>query len=334
MSKNHFINASGVLAGSGPRGAFVSDQDVNYVSLGNNNAAQKTLYVVPIYDSSPSHKDNNTKFFPTTAIIINAIEGAIRDLEKTGVICAEQFFFDNCVHFCQVTKRVGHGDLFLNLHVGYDFTEEIWAQLILGAVFPTGARIKDAGQLFAQTTGNNGHFEVKGGLQAGWEPNTWFALHADASYNHVFDATEWRAAAFKGATVKNIGPTTEAKVGWGYFTGHIDVTVFHSENQNLGFSAGYEAYVKRSDKVNFCLSAVKEFELRSDCGLGSVQNFDEKELDACILQKDTKRISHKIRFEVFHRWDYCELFAGASRVVAGKNIMKESEAHIGCGIYW
>ena len=61
---------------------------------------------------------------------------------------------------------------------------------------------------------------------------------------------------------------------------------------------------------------------------------NKQEVNAALLERDTKITSHKLRLSMFHRWDYCELFAGASRVVSGKNVMKESEVHLGLGIYF
>lgn len=334
---NNFVTELGVITAGGipdGRGGFRSNNVQDYTKLGNDRTAQGKLYIVPVYTSKPTGAGYNTAFTTQAAIMMNAIEAAISDLESIGVISAEQFFFNNGVYFCQCDRMVGLGDLDLNLYVGYDFTEDFWGKIDFGVIFPTGKKLCNVGQLLAQAPGNNGHFEVKVGLDLGWKRWKWFGVHLDAYYNHVFNATEWRAAPFTGATIKNIGPAVQAKVKWGYFTGHFDITMFHPENQNLGCSFGYEAYVKRCDKVCLCASTATEFELKGCCGQCDVQNSEAKELDASILAKDTKRISHKLRGEVFHRWNYCEIFAGASRVIGGKNIMREAEGHIGFGIYW
>ncbi len=344
---DHRVFVDGIIVDgvdSDQRGAFSSI--INYTNLGTDAVAQSKLYLVPVYISDTAIDFTNLKFETEAVIIMNAVDEAISDLFDNGVMMVEQYFFNQGIHFCQTEKNVGVGDLDFDLYLGYDVTEDCWAKLIAGVVFPTGKKICDPGLLLAQPTGNNGHFEFKAALQAGWMPSKWFALHGDVAYNHVFEATEWRAAAFKGATVKNIGPKIQASVKWGYFTAHVDATFFHPENQNLGFSLGYEAYLKRCDKIQFCGGCggaggsldgltLAELEIKGVCGLdGSVLNTELKELDPSVLAKDTRRISHKLRGEFFHRWRYCELFAGASYVVAGKNIMKETEAHLGFGIFW
>ena len=231
------------------------------------------------------------------------------------------------------------GDIKLDFYFGRDFCEDYWTNVIVGVVFPTGKRICDPGLLLAQPTGNNGHFELKGGIEGGWRGHSrnceWLGIDFDVLYNYVFSRCERRGAPFTGATVKNIGPAIDADVKWSYLTAHLNLTAFHPENLNLGCTLSYEGYVKFCDKITLCQKTAQEFPLRAGCALtGTILNEDFKELDACILAADTKRIAHKVRCEIFHRWDYCELFAGGSYVFAGQNIMKETEAHIGLGIYW
>ena len=333
----NYLSGAGAIVGpvaTDPnRALFLTGQ--NYDVLGADAATQGQLYIVPIYNSDPGVANVNTRFEIEAEIVMNAIEEAIRDMEEGGVMAVEQYFFNNGVHFCQTERNVGVGDLNLDLYAAYGSVDNVWTQLIFGVVFPTGKKICDPKLLLAQPTGNNGHFEAKFAVAVGWMPVDWLGLRGDISYNHVFWATEKRAAPFKGATVKNIGPCVSARTRWGYFTGHFDVTVFHPENKNLGCTLGYEGYVKTCDKIDLCVKEAKEFPIRAGCAItGAILNPDLRELDACILVQDTKRISHKVRGEIFHRWKYFELFAGASYVFAGKNIMKETEAHIGFGIYW
>jgi len=347
---NHFVQANGAVqipGGSDNRGAFVTSQ--NYAGAGNlanDSTAQSKLYIVPVYDSNMQVASNTTageatRFYDQAVIAMNAIEEAIDDLSEGGVNTVEQFFFNNGVHFCQVpdgchsARNMGVGDLELDFYAAWGNIEEYWGKFIVGVVFPTGRKICNPGLLLSQPTGNNGHFEFKAALEGGWLIRKRLGIHGDISYNHVFEATEYRGAPFKGATVKNIGPKIQAKTKWGYFTGHLDLSLFHSRNADLGCCAGYEFYYKRCDCIKLCSCMAKEFPLREGCATtGTILNDELKELDCSILAKDTKRISHKIRCEVFHRWDFCELYGGASYVFAGKNIMQETEAHLGIGIYW
>jgi len=48
----------------------------------------------------------------------------------------------------------------------------------------------------------------------------------------------------------------------------------------------------------------------------------------------TKAMLHKIRGELFHRWNFFELFAGGYQAVGGRDAMKESEGHIGFVVYF
>jgi len=342
---NHFVHANGTVeapAGSDNRGAFVTTQ--NYAAAGNlgqSADAQAKLYVVPVYDSVGADAASNLEFYHKAVTAMNAIEEAIDDLTESGVASVEQYFFNNGVHFCQVSdgchsaRNMGVGDIELDLYGAWGDIENYWGKLILGFVFPTGRKICDPGLLLSQPTGNNGHFEIKGGLEGGWLVRKRLGIHGDISYNHVFEATEYRGAPFHGATVKNIGPKVAAKTKWGYFTGHLDFSLFHSRNADLGCCAGYEFYYKRCDCIKLCSCFAKEFPIREGCATtGTILNDEFKQLDGSILAKDTKRISHKVRCEVFHRWDFCELYGGASYVFAGKNIMQETEAHLGIGIYW
>lgn len=339
----NYITATGTIANSitadPNRAPFRAG--TNYTTLGGLATAQEQLYIVPVYQSDPADANVNTRFEVEAVQIMNAIEAAIAAMQSGDTGSPEQYFADNGIHFCQVAdgcgnvRNMGVGDLMLDFYGAWGNIDDYWGKLILGVVFPTGRKICDCGLLLAQPTGNNGHFEFKAGLQGGWHVCDTVALHGDIFYNHVFEACEYRAAPFKCATIKNIGPCIKAKTKWGYFTGHFDATVFHPENADLGCSIGYEFYHKRCDKIKLCCNYAKELPLRVGCtSTGTVINDELKELDCSILAKDTKRISHKVRCSIFHRWNYCELFGGGSYVFAGRNIMRETEAHIGIGIYW
>ena len=178
-------------------------------------------------------------------------------------------------------------------------------------------------RIYWQPTGNNGHFEFRGGLEGGVH-RSWFALRGMATYTHVFDHTEMRAPAFAGATIKNIpvGGAVPARVNWGYFWGNLDVTIFHPKCCECGLVFGYELYAKQSDKVCFCKSTAKDF-------LG----FTHK-LDDTILEEGTNTRLHKIRGEFFHRIGCCEYFGGAYYSLAGRFALKETEFHVGAAIYF
>ena len=54
----------------------------------------------------------------------------------------------------------------------------------------------------------------------------------------------------------------------------------------------------------------------------------------CNYERHTNSLSNKLRGEIFYRAHYFEIFGGGSQMVSGRNIMKETEAHIGLAIYF
>lgn len=306
-------NGAPVGAEDGSRLAFVAGTD--YAPLAGNCDAQSELFIIP-------NSRGTGEVMPDGAAIGATIDYIIKSSLSSFNTSALGFLESKGIDLCHNQRVSGFGDLDTDLYLGYDFTECFYGEFAVGARWPTGKKMKDAGLVYYQPTGNNGHFELKAQGDLGWQPTHWAGLHVNASYSHVFSRTEKKAAAFKGATVKNIGPSIDAKVSYGYFVGHFDVTLFHPENCNLGLAVGYELYAKRKDKVTFATAMAKDL------------NGDLKPLDETILEKDTNAVSHKIRGEMFHRWNYCELFIGASRAFAGRSVLKETEAHVGIGIYF
>lgn len=307
------VAANGSGGANGARLAFVAGTD--YAPLAGNCDAQSELFIIP-------NSRGTGEVMPDGAAIGATIDYIIKSSLSSFNTSALGFLESKGIDLCHNQRVSGFGDLDTDLYLGYDFTECFYGEFAVGARWPTGKKMKDAGLVYYQPTGNNGHFELKAQGDLGWQPTHWAGLHVNASYSHVFSRTEKKAAAFKGATVKNIGPSIDAKVSYGYFVGHFDVTLFHPENCNLGLAVGYELYAKRKDKVTFATAMAKDL------------NGDLKPLDETILEKDTNAVSHKIRGEMFHRWNYCELFIGASRAFAGRSVLKETEAHVGIGIYF
>ena len=311
-----FLAANGGnLPSDGDRARF--NETTNYAALQASKAAQRQLWLVGTAKTDPLNTPNNVTDLMNEA---RAIQTTIQSILKginTDVI---DFFADKGISF-DTQNIQGAGDLDVDVYVTRQFCK--WnGQAALGMRFPTGGRVKNPGKLLAQPLGNNGHYELRGALFAGWEPTYWVALSADASYNWVLKRTENVAAAFKGATVKNIGPSVKADVSWQYFVGNFDVTFLHPCNNQLGFDVGYEPYVKRSDKVHFLTSTAEDL-------LGNVQPLDDS-----VLENRTSVVAHKIRAEIFHQWDYFEIFAGWAQVVAGKNAPHDTDWHLGAVVYF
>jgi hypothetical protein len=314
-----FLNGDGSgLTSDGNRARF--NETTSYAALKANKVAQRQLWVVGTDETQPLAPAigdaNETDMMNNARSIQTAIQSILKGIE-TDVI---DFFDDKGISFASQNIQ-GAGDLDLDLYVARQFCK--WnGQAALGMRFPTGGRITNPGKLLAQPLGNNGHYELRGALFAGWEPTYWVALSADVSYNWVLKRTENVAAAFKGATVKNIGPSVKADVSWQYFVGNFDVTFLHPCNNQLGFDVGYEPYVKRADKVHFLTSTAEDL-------LGNVQPLDDS-----VLENRTSVVAHKIRAEIFHQWDYFEIFAGWAQVVAGKNAPHDTDWHLGAVVYF
>jgi len=301
----------------------VDDQD--YTMLAMDRCAQASLFVMPFYNNAPEG-EGFVYIQPNAQVMKDIIDDIVNYLDFTGKASASHFFSQRGVCLCKNEYVCGLGDFDTDFYVGYDFDERSFLEFVVSLRLPTGKKNKNPGRVFYQPTGNNGHVETKVGFAGGRRTKRWFGFSADVVYSHVFEACEKRAAAFRCAQIKNIGPCVDAKVKWGYFLAHADFTLFHPENQNMGFALGYEFYYKKKDDICFCFCdkdpRVKDF-------LGEFH-----ELDARLLSMNTDVATHKIRGEFFHRWCYFEIYGGASKVLGGWNGMRETEAHIGFDIYF
>ena len=108
----------------------------------------------------------------------------------------------------------------------------------------------DPRRVYSIPTGNNGHFEIKWGIDTSAMLGP-ISLSIDASYNQVLSAEEKRAASFYGATVRNIGPCMEVDVCWDYWIFRADLNFFHSYCAGFGGSFGYELFAKSRDHLTF-----------------------------------------------------------------------------------
>ncbi len=304
---------------------FFGDTSVNYAPLANSKAAQRTLFVVPniVVGTNPNDGTPTLDEFRNNTL---AVRNQILQLLNTFALqdTALEFLCKQCcIDLRKFERNAGLGDLYGEVDLGYSSCDrDKYGHVVLGVTFPTGSKNYDARRVFLLPTGNNNHYEIKVGLEGGWRICNWVGLRADVFFNHAFNATEKVAAPFQGATIKNIGPSADAKVNWNYFEAELELNLFHPYNPDLGAVIGYQLYAKMKDHVNLCNTTAV------DC-LGRVEP-----LDADVLRDCTNSIANKIRGEIFHRWNYFELFGGAYAVVSGRNIMKELEWHIGLSIYF
>lgn len=316
------------VSGAGTDGqVYFFDPSSNYAAaLGMDRATQSTLFVVPrMINNSGDDPSATPNDLATRAVSIrSAITELLDQLELQGNDSAVAFLRNNCcIDLAKFERSLGIGDLRSELYFGYGPESKRWyADGVIGAVFPTAKGHKDPRRVYYQPTGNHKHFELLLGLEAGARWCKYFGLKTDIFYGHAFKKDEHRAAPFQGATIKNIGVPLEMGVSWDTVTGHADLTFFSPCHADLGFSVGYEGYFKSRDHIDICPTTAV------DC-LGNTQP-----LNVCILERNSSTVSHKIRAEVFHRSHCFEFMMGASQVVAGRNVMQETEAHIGTVIYF
>ncbi len=310
-------DGSGVPVGD--RAVF--DKDTNYAdganALKNNVANQRKLWVVP----TASVAGQTFELVNDATNIRDTIAGIIQNSDTST-----EFLKDRGIVFDSQTLT-GAGDLDVDFYFRRNWCDECrgdyYVEGIVGVRFPTGKKVKDPGKVLAQPLGNNRHFEVKLGAQTGWQPRDWFAVKADLSYSHVFKRTEKVAGAFTGATVKNIGPTVDAKVAWDYLIGNLDLTFVHPcSDACIGFDIGYQPYVKFKDKVSFKENTATDL-------LGNTQTLDDG-----VLENHTKQVVHRIKTEFFHKNCTWEVFAGWLHSVAGKNIQRETDWYVGFGVFF
>lgn len=258
------------------------------------------------------------------------LEQLLIQINALGVNTPVNFFRQaGNINLAASERITGQGDLFTEAYGGYK--SPIWLLYgIFGLRFPTGVKTDKVNRIFLQSTGNNGHVELKLGIDGGWKVCRWFAFELDVAYHHAFNHTEQRAAPYQGATVKNIGPAVGVDISWDYVTAHANLNFFHPHNADLGCLFGFDFMAKSNNSA--CIKCPPPVDL-----LGTPQDMlppQDQGYDLSLLTNHTNTMTLKLRGEVFHRWNFCEITAGAGEVVAGRNAMKESEAYLGITVYF
>lgn len=307
---NNPINSDGSGLANLQRGYFVSAVGA-YLPLGASVPQQEKLWIVPSLDSSGL-------ITPAANGILGVIQSAAADLQS-GV---QEFLTDNGIDLCNGRSK-GVGDLDFEFYAGHH-CEYGFGELQLGIRVPTGKQALNPLRVLAQIQplGNNGHTEIRPGIVLGTSYLEWMLIKLDATYSFVLKATEMLPAPFIGATVPNIGPAVPGKVSWQYFWADLDLTFVNPCTPSLGATVAYQAYVKRSDKI--CLQCPTALDF-----LGVPQT-----LDASILTKNTKRVGHTIRTELFYNSSCYNIFFGFAQVIAGQNITRDTDIYIGGVVTW
>ena len=308
---------TGVVAGDGSglannqRGKFNASN--NYTPLSLNVAAQSQLWVVPTLRGGLGADENTMS--AGALQIQSEINQAI-----LGLSTVSDFLTETGLNFCDGRTK-GVGDLILEFYLGRNWfsCNQVWTDLVFAVSFPTGDRLCNCLDVLKQPLGNNGHFEIQVGLEGGYDWSERVKFMADFRFSKVLCATERVAAPFVGATLKNIGPCINANVEWWWFLGHFDVTFF--ANDCCGLDIGYELYHKGCDKICLCPAIATDL-------LGNANQL----LDPAVLRRLTEVTAHKIRLGWFTVINNCEIFAGWSNVIAGKNAPVETDWYLSMAV--
>jgi len=305
--------------GQGDNGStYFFQTGVDYVNnLRNDRLAQSQLFLVP---RAITPGGNIT----TDAATIQTNIRALIDADLLISEPASEFFLNNDINIFADERIVGIGDLATEFYFGRGDYDNWFVDGIFGLTFPTAKKQPTSNRVYYKPTGNNGHVEVKLEVDGGWKPRSWFAFEIRPAFSHAFRRTEKRAAPFEGATVINLGPEIEADVSWSYFVLRTDFSFFHPHNPDLGFVLGYELFVKGHDHVSI------ECQKTATNLLGQ----PDQPLSACNLERNTNSLSNKLRGEIFYRCHYFEVFGGGTQIVSGRNVMKETQGHLGLAIYF
>ncbi len=306
LNDGEFASFNGLPNGSGAQPNYAG-------SLGANTDTQKQLFLVPVSSSS------SVTFEPIGLTVQNTIDRVLEDLERAGE-GAIDYLASKGVDFTRSDCATGAGDTFIDVWGGR-MCDNWFADAVVGFRLPTGTDA-DPKRVYQQTTGNNGHFATKLGVEGGYKPCDWLGAKVEFFWRHNFNATEKRAAAFRGATVKNIGPCIDTRVNWDDFQLYIDFTFFSQRCPNLGWDVGYMFYAKTKDDVCFCTNDLQDW------------NGTASALNPRLLEENTDTQAHKVRAEIFNEWNCFQIFFGGSYNFAGKNVMKEALWYLGMKAYF
>jgi len=228
----------------------------------------------------------------------------------------------------QSTTKAGMGDLDLDLFYEHMINDSLMGEVMVGMRFPTGGGNSYCGNPYIPQLGNGNHFEIKVGgmlaLEWSWYMNTCL----NAKYSFVLEGKEKRSATFEGASIKNIGPCTDADVSWQYFVGQLDFNFFHPKTDAISGLLGYEFYYKTEDNVTFSQRTMSSW--LGQVYSGGAWGANPQTLSSGVMERNTESFGHKLRTESSFRISkWFEMYFGATYMFAGQNIPRESDGHIG-----
>ena len=323
-----FTQVPADFAGAGVGAAMMLESTVDY----DVTKIDSDLWATTIHgaNGAPVAESNSAKSFIDNALLYH----------KTSV---GQFLKDRGYVF-ETYNLAGLGDANVDLFYSHKLTKKVIAELALGVVIPTGAGDKYFGNPYRKFLGNGDHIELKAGAKLAANLFKCFDFKADARYNFVLETTEHRMQVFKNSTIKNIGNPADADVSWGYFTGNVDVTMYHPKTRDIATTIGYQLYYKTEDKVNFKEKTTTNHmlgqvwshangTLASATNPGSQWAAFPRELGNKEARRGTESIAHRAYVEGSYTFSkYLTLSVGGKWTFAGQNVAADGEAFTGVNV--
>jgi hypothetical protein len=256
--------------------------------------------------------------------------GILKALSEQVTENAYEWMHDRGIDF-EPYQKEGVGDLDVDLFYEYQFQENMVGEFSIGVRVPTAKKREYSSNPYYTPLGNGGHWELKAGGMVAWQPAKTIGLKGEAFYSVVLEATEERAASFKNALVKNIGPKADVDVDWNYFVARVDANLQHPSTSDITGTVGYEFFYKKAENLKFTKTKMQSW-LGKKLTAGSFVD-DTYELSSALATEDTQAIGHRVRWEASYIMsDWFELLWGGCWTFAGKNIPREFDGHLGFNI--
>jgi hypothetical protein len=301
------------VVGDNERCQFADWYSYEPLALRMDNQAQYWLVPTVVWDSNNETYNLNGYASDLRGVVENLVQYQI----DSSIL---DYLTDTHIDLNTQTCR-GLGDIDTQLFALWSWPSSMtWTELNCSFIFPTGKKVYNPLILLAQPLGNNGHMEIGPGLEVGGYLTNWCSLRGEASYLWALRARENVAAAFQGATVKNVGPCVPAFISWRYFNFTFDFNITEPMQHQFGINLAYNLYYKHRDSVTFTTTTANDFEGH------------EQTLDPCLLSRYTNIVSNKLLGELFWSTSIGAIYGGFSYVVRGKNVPLESMAYLGFDI--
>lgn len=268
------------------------------------------------------------------------ISKEMKDLMPTFNANCYEWFHDRGYDL-DSTREMGIGDLGVELYYEHVLSDRALAHLAFVSSLPTSygtaGRENDFSKNPYQARLGNGH-HVELGSRVGFEIEalSWLAIHLNGQYTFALERSETLCAVPEGSLIRNMGPGIKADVSWSGFVGNLDFHWCHPYTSDVTGYVGYQFYYKAEDKVRFSESTMeswlgKTYDATVDVRDYTVANL--MTLDNIRAGANTEQLAHRVKLGVnYHFSDWLSINAGGSLTIAGQNMPRELDWHLGCRI--